>query len=31
MEKHWPLDEWPPVPTRFLLCRDDRLDQVRLT
>lgn len=21
----WPLDEWPDVPTRFLLCRDDRL------
>jgi pimeloyl-ACP methyl ester carboxylesterase len=20
----WPLDEWPDVPTRFLLCRDDR-------
>jgi pimeloyl-ACP methyl ester carboxylesterase len=20
----WPLDEWPAVPTRFLLCRDDR-------
>jgi pimeloyl-ACP methyl ester carboxylesterase len=23
-EKPWPLDEWPDVPTRFLLCRDDR-------
>jgi pimeloyl-ACP methyl ester carboxylesterase len=22
--KPWPLDEWPDVPTRFLLCRDDR-------
>jgi pimeloyl-ACP methyl ester carboxylesterase len=23
-EKPWPLDRWPNVPTRFLLCRDDR-------
>jgi pimeloyl-ACP methyl ester carboxylesterase len=23
-EKPWPLDHWPDVPTRFLLCRDDR-------
>ena len=23
-EKPWPLDRWPEVPTRFLLCRDDR-------
>ena len=23
-EKPWPLDSWPHVPTRFLLCRDDR-------
>lgn len=23
-EKVWPLDAWPAVPTRFLLCRDDR-------
>src|SRR5437588_7798580 len=23
-EKPWPLDRWPAVPTRFLLCRDDR-------
>jgi pimeloyl-ACP methyl ester carboxylesterase len=23
-EKPWPLDNWPDVPTRFLLCRDDR-------
>jgi pimeloyl-ACP methyl ester carboxylesterase len=22
--KMWPLDAWPDVPTRFLLCRDDR-------
>ncbi|MBA9004943.1 alpha/beta hydrolase [Thermomonospora cellulosilytica] len=21
----WPLDGWPDVPTRFLLCRDDRM------
>jgi hypothetical protein len=21
----WPLDRWPDVPTRYLLCRDDRL------
>jgi pimeloyl-ACP methyl ester carboxylesterase len=24
MEKPWPLSEWPNVPTKFLLCRDDR-------
>jgi pimeloyl-ACP methyl ester carboxylesterase len=24
MEKRWPLRAWPDVPTRFLLCRDDR-------
>ncbi len=23
-EKPWPQDSWPDVPTRFLLCRDDR-------
>jgi pimeloyl-ACP methyl ester carboxylesterase len=23
-EKPWPLEAWPEVPTRFLLCRDDR-------
>ncbi len=23
-EDVWPLDAWPDVPTRFLLCRDDR-------
>ena len=23
-EKLWPLERWPDVPTRFLLCRDDR-------
>ena len=21
----WPLDGWPDVPTRFILCRNDRL------
>jgi pimeloyl-ACP methyl ester carboxylesterase len=21
----WPLDRWPDVPTRFILCRNDRL------
>ncbi|HEV2930458.1 MAG TPA: alpha/beta fold hydrolase [Propionibacteriaceae bacterium] len=25
MEAPWPLPAWPDVPTRFLLCRDDRL------
>jgi pimeloyl-ACP methyl ester carboxylesterase len=24
MAKPWPLDAWPDVPTRFLLCRHDR-------
>jgi pimeloyl-ACP methyl ester carboxylesterase len=24
MEKPWPLKAWPDVPTRFLMCRDDR-------
>jgi len=24
MKKPWPLRAWPDVPTRFLLCRDDR-------
>jgi pimeloyl-ACP methyl ester carboxylesterase len=23
-ETPWPLESWPDVPTRFLLCRDDR-------
>jgi pimeloyl-ACP methyl ester carboxylesterase len=23
-ERPWPLESWPDVPTRFLLCRDDR-------
>jgi pimeloyl-ACP methyl ester carboxylesterase len=25
MLEPWPLDAWPGVPTRFLLCRDDRM------
>jgi hypothetical protein len=25
MAERWPLDTWPAVPTRYLLCRDDRL------
>lgn len=25
MGEPWPLDSWPDVPTRFLLCRNDRL------
>jgi pimeloyl-ACP methyl ester carboxylesterase len=25
MQEAWPLEAWPDVPTRFLLCRDDRL------
>jgi hypothetical protein len=24
-EAPWPLEAWPDVPTRFLLCRDDRM------
>ena len=24
-EEPWPLEAWPDVPTRFVLCRDDRL------
>ena len=24
-QEPWPLEAWPDVPTRFLLCRDDRL------
>jgi pimeloyl-ACP methyl ester carboxylesterase len=24
LEKPWPLPAWPDVPTKFLLCRDDR-------
>jgi len=25
MLEPWPLDAWPAVPTRYLLCRDDRM------
>ena len=25
MTQPWPLDAWPDVPTRYLLCRDDRV------
>jgi pimeloyl-ACP methyl ester carboxylesterase len=25
MGKPWPLEAWPDLPTRFLLCRDDRM------
>lgn len=25
MGEPWPLAAWPPVPTRYLLCRDDRM------
>jgi pimeloyl-ACP methyl ester carboxylesterase len=25
LEEPWPLDAWPDVPTRYLLCRDDRM------
>jgi pimeloyl-ACP methyl ester carboxylesterase len=25
MREPWPLDAWPDVPTRYLLCRDDRM------
>jgi pimeloyl-ACP methyl ester carboxylesterase len=24
LQEPWPLDTWPAVPTRFVLCRDDR-------
>ena len=24
LREPWPLDAWPDVPTRYLLCRDDR-------
>ena len=24
MREPWPLETWPDIPTRFLLCRDDR-------
>jgi pimeloyl-ACP methyl ester carboxylesterase len=25
LNEPWPLDAWPDVPTRYLLCRDDRM------
>ena len=25
MREPWPLDAWPAVPTKYLLCRDDRV------
>ena len=25
MEEPWPLEAWPETPTRYLLCRDDRM------
>ena len=25
LQEPWPLEAWPDVPTRYLLCRDDRL------
>ena len=25
LSEPWPLDEWPDTPTRYLLCRDDRM------
>jgi hypothetical protein len=25
LRERWPLDAWPETPTRYLLCRDDRM------
>jgi pimeloyl-ACP methyl ester carboxylesterase len=25
LQQPWPLDAWPDTPTRYLLCRDDRM------
>jgi pimeloyl-ACP methyl ester carboxylesterase len=25
LQEPWPLDHWPETPTRYLLCRDDRM------
>jgi pimeloyl-ACP methyl ester carboxylesterase len=25
LQEPWPLEGWPDVPTRYLLCRDDRM------
>ena len=30
LQEPWPLEAWPDVPTRYLLCRDDRMFPVRL-
>ena len=31
MKEPWPLDTWPDVPTRYLLCREDRVFGARQT
>ena len=31
MNEPWPLDAWPDVPTRYLLCREDRVFGARRT
>jgi pimeloyl-ACP methyl ester carboxylesterase len=31
MYEPWPLDAWPPVATRYLLCRDDRMFPAAVT
>jgi pimeloyl-ACP methyl ester carboxylesterase len=31
MREPWPLETWPDVPTRYLLCRDDRLFPAKWT
>jgi pimeloyl-ACP methyl ester carboxylesterase len=31
MLEPWPLDAWPDVPTRYLLCRDDRMFPAEFT
>jgi pimeloyl-ACP methyl ester carboxylesterase len=25
LQQPWPLESWPDTPTRYLLCRDDRM------
>jgi len=25
LQQPWPLEAWPETPTRYLLCRDDRM------
>ena len=27
LREPWPLEAWPEIPTRYLLCRDDRMFQ----